>query len=1009
MYDRYNTERRMAKKFKEDYLRINHHEYDISTLDTAVREQSSDHSKMIQLEAPSKPPTGPTFVPRSDYPYAITRDAARDAATAAARDDDGDDTTAPMDPQPSEPHGSLITPLYKYSLILFFWCCDRIMPPKGMSAAAIQKLVADKVAEALAADRAARANVDGSKGNTNGNGDQGGAPPAQECSFVGYTKCNPTTFHGNEGAIELCCWFEKTKSTFSINGCAERNKVMFAAATLQGRALRWWNSQVATLGIDVANRKPWMKVKKMMTEEFCPDEEIQRMENELQNLKLRDTNIAYTQRFNEFVLLCFDVVPNEKKKKVQAKAERVAESNKRIWENSNNKQGGNHNNNNRNNNDYNNNRVLIREDRLKTVTAADCVILEIIHPSALSVENLAIKQEIAEEKGWLLQGRNATGRAYAIRDAEQGQGPNIVTGTFLLNNRYACVLFDFGSDKSFVNTSCSYLIDIKPVRLNTSYEVELADGKIVSKNTVLRCCTLNLVNHLFEINLMPIELSSFDVIIGMDWLVEHDAVIVYGKKVVHIPVKNKMLVVKGNSGVSRLKVISCIKARKYIERGCQLFLAQITEKEPMARCLEDVHVIRDFPEVFPDDMTGLPPPRQEFFDQLKELSEKGFIRPSSSPWGAPILFVKKKDGTFRMCIDYCELNKLTVKNRYPLLRIDHLFDQLQVFMDLMNRVCKPYLDKFVIVFIDDIIVYSKSKEEHEEHLKIILGLLKKEQVYAKFLKCDFCTNGEEEEAFQMLKQKLCSAPILALPEGMEDLVVYCEASIKGFGAVLMQREKRHYLYGTKYVVYTDHKSLQYILDQKDLNMMQRRWIELLSDYDYEIHYLPGKANVVAECPKQKGKRKTTKGLRDLIMHESHKSKYSIHPGSDKMYQDLKKPYWWPNMKAEIATYVSKCLTCAKVKVEHQKPSRLLQQPEIPEWKWEKITMDFVTGLPRTLSGYDSIWVIVDQLTKSSHFLPMKKPDSMEKLTQLYLKDIVCRHGVLVSIISDRDSHFASGF
>ncbi|GKE75751.1 putative reverse transcriptase domain-containing protein, partial [Tanacetum coccineum] len=235
------------------------------------------------------------------------------------------------------------------------------------------------------------------------------------------------------------------------------------------------------------------------------------------------------------------------------------------------------------------------------------------------------------------RGGNTTGRAYVIKDVEKGEGPNVVAGTFLINNRYASVLFDSGSDKSFVNTSFSHLIDIKPVRLNTSYEVELADGKIVSTNTVLR----------------------------MDWLVERDVVIVCGKKVVHIPVKNKMLVVKGNSGVSRLKVISYIKARKYIERGCQLFLAQITEKEPTERRLEDVLVIRDFPEI------------KELSDQLKELSEKGFIRPSSSPWGSPVLFVKKKDKTFRMCIDYRELNKLTVKNRYPLPRIDDVFDQLQ--------------------------------------------------------------------------------------------------------------------------------------------------------------------------------------------------------------------------------------------------------------------------------------------------------------------------------------------
>ncbi|GJT77488.1 putative reverse transcriptase domain-containing protein [Tanacetum coccineum] len=621
-----------------------------------------------------------------------------------------------------------------------------------------------------------------------------------------------------------------------------------------------------------------------------------------------------------------------------------------------------------------------------------------------------------------------------------------------------------------------------------------------------------------------------------------------------------------------------------------------------------------------------PSEMKELADQLQELSEKGFIRPSSSPWGAPVLFVKKKDGTFRMCIDYRELNKLTVKNRYPLLRIDDLFDQLQgssvyskidlrtgyhqlrireedipitafrtryghyefqvmpfgltnapaVFMDLMNRVCKPYLDKFVIVFIDDILIYSKGKEEHEEHLKTILELLKKEQLYAKFSKCDFWLESvqflghvidskgvhvdpakieaiknwatpttptevrqflglagyyrrfiegfsliskpltkltqknkkyewgkDEEEAFELLKQKLCCAPILALPEGSEDFVVYCDASLKGFGAVLMQREKviayasrqlrtheenytthdlelgavifalrlwRHYLYGTKCVVYTDHKSLQYILDQKELNMRQRRWIELLSDYDCEIRYHPGKANVVADALSRKEKepirvralvmtvhsnlpdqirnaqleamkKKNVKaenlgrlikqifevrsdgtryfdkriwlprygGLRNLIMHESHKSKYSIHPGSDKMYQDMKQLYWWPNMKADIATYVSKCLTCAKVKAEHQKPSGLLQQPEIPVWKWERITMDFIVGLPRTPSGYDSIWVIVDRLTKSAHFLPVKTTDSMEKLTQLYLKEIVCRHGVPISIISDRDSKFASRF
>ncbi|GKC32972.1 putative reverse transcriptase domain-containing protein [Tanacetum coccineum] len=321
--------------------------------------------------------------------------------------------------------------------------------------------------------------------------------------------------------------------------------------------------------------------------------------------------------------------------------------------------------------------------------------------------------------------------------------------------------------------------------------------------------------------------------------------------------------------------------------------------------------------------------------------------------------------------------------------------------------------------------------------------------------------GEKAEAaFQLLKQKLCNAPILALPKGSENFMVYCATSHKGLGVVLMQKEKviayasrklkvheknytthdlelgavvfaqkmwRHYMYGTKCVVFTDHKSLQHILDQKELNMRQRHWLKLLSDYDCEIRYHPGKEeNFINEdlhgminklepcadgtlCLNKQSWIPCFRELRALIMHESHKSKYPIHPGSDKMYRDLKKLYWWPNMKARIATYVSKCLTCAKVKIEYQKPSGLLVQPEIPQWKWENITMDFVTKLPKTAAGQDTIWVIVDRLTKSAHFLPMQEDYTLEKLTRQYLKEVVSRHGVPVSIISDRDGRFTSHF
>ncbi|GJV70888.1 putative reverse transcriptase domain-containing protein [Tanacetum coccineum] len=483
-----------------------------------------------------------------------------------------------------------------------------------------------------------------------------------------------------------------------------------------------------------------------------------------------------------------------------------------------------------------------------------------------------------------------------------------------------------------MNTNFSRLIDINPVKLNTSYEVELVDGKIVSTNTILRGYTLNLVDHLFEIDLMPIKHSTFDVIIGMDWLVERDSVIVCGKKVVHIAYKSKMLVIKGDRGASRLKVISCIMARKYIERGCHLFLAHATKKEPKEKCLEDVPVIRDFPEVFPDDSPRLSPPRQvefkielvpgaapivrapyrlapsemkELADQLQELSEKGFIHPSSSPWGAPVLFVKKKDGSFCMCIDYRELKKLTVKNRYPLPRIDDLFDQLQgssVYSkidlrsgyhqlrireeDIPITAFRTRYGHFEFQVMPFGLTNASAIEEHREHLKTILELLKREQLYAKLSKCDFWldfvqflghmidSKGVHVDPAKIEAIRNWAAPttptevrqFLVLPKGSKDFVVHCDASVKGFGAVLMQREK--------VIVYASHQLrtheenyTTYDLELgvvKELNMRQRRWIELLSDYDCEICYHPGKANVVADALSQKERVRPLR-VRALVM------------------------------------------------------------------------------------------------------------------------------------------------
>ncbi|GJY00079.1 putative reverse transcriptase domain-containing protein [Tanacetum coccineum] len=305
----------------------------------------------------------------------------------------------------------------------------------------------------------------------------------------------------------------------------------------------------------------------------------------------------------------------------------------------------------------------------------------------------------------------APAKVYVVGRAGTNPDSNIMTGTFLLNNRYASILFDTGADRSFVSTTFSSQMDITPSTLDHYYDVELADGRIIGLNTILRGCTLNLLNHPFNINLMPVELGSFDAIIGMDWLAKYQAIIVCAEKIVRIPWGNETLIVHGdesNQGhEARLHIISYSKTQEYMLKGCPVFLAHVTtnevEDKSEKKRLEDVPIVRDFPEVFPEDLPGLPPTRQvefqidlvpgaapvarapyrlapsemkELSEQLKELSDKGFIRPSSSPWGAPVLFVKKKDGSFRMCIDYRELNKLTVKNRYPLPRIDDLFDQL---------------------------------------------------------------------------------------------------------------------------------------------------------------------------------------------------------------------------------------------------------------------------------------------------------------------------------------------
>ncbi|GKE19883.1 putative reverse transcriptase domain-containing protein [Tanacetum coccineum] len=516
----------------------------------------------------------------------------------------------------------------------------------------------------------------------------------------------------------------------------------------------------------------------------------------------------------------------------------------------------------------------------------------------LQLEISRTRNKSGNKTGNRTGGNEATARAYAIGGGGTNPDSNVVTGMFLLN-------------RSFVLSTFSALLDVAPSTLDTSYAIELADGRISETNVVLRGCTLGLLGHPFDIDLMPVELGSFDVIIGMDWLAKYHALIVYDEKVVRIPYGDEVLIIQGddydNGSKSKLNIISCTKTQKYIQKGCQVYLAQVTSKKAEDKLeekrLKDVPIIREFLE----DLPRLPRARQVEFQinlvpgvapriyktQFLTLESTDFVCQEerwlfSDVYRLPVYSkIDLRSGYHQLKVREEDIPKTAFRTRYGHHEFHvmpfGLTNALAIFMDLMNRVCKPYLDRFVIVFIDDILIYSKSRKEHEGYLKLILKLLKEEELYAKFKSVSFgCRRpmtkltqksvkfdcGEKAEvAFQLLKQKLCSAPILALPEGSENFVVYCDASHKGLGAVLMQREKVITYASRQLKVheknYTTH-DLELGAIVFDLKMWRHYLYELLSDYDCEIRYHPGKANVVADALSRKERSKPLR-VRALVM------------------------------------------------------------------------------------------------------------------------------------------------
>eukprot|EP00253_Pinus_taeda_P024492 PITA_24492 len=719
-------------------------------------------------------------------------------------------------------------------------------------------------------------------------------------------------------------------------------------------------------------------------------------------------------------------------------------------------------------------------------------------------------------------------RIHAVVDRDQAAHQSmVVESSGTINGIKFKILFDTGATDSFISSYALNKCGLAARRQNDFHQVEMASGELQSVDLSVDQCGIDLGVCLTKLKVYVTSLGTYDLIIGMDWLEAHRAwVDCYGKRILGINDEGEAIQIQGIKREVSLRYISVMQMKRCLRKGCQAYVIQEVSQEK-GPSLGQYPVLAEFPDVFPKELPGLPPLREldltielkpgtqpiskapyrmtapelrELQIQLKELLDVRHIRPSTSPWGAPVIFVKK-DGTLRLCVDYRELNRATIKNQYPMPRIDDLFDQMKgaavfskidlrsgyhqlrisendisktafqtrfghyeftvvpfgltnapvVFMNLMNSVFRKYLDQFVQVFLDDILIYSKNRKEHEDHLRIVLSCLRERQLYRKLSKCSFfqerihylghIISGEGISVDPEKVKAIMDWPIPRNAHEERGVIAYASRKLKPHeelyathdlelaAVVLALKLWRHYLVGRSFTLKSNHQSLQYLFTQTDLNARQRRWSEFLSEYDFGISYIKGKENVVADALSKRprifslipikvdlrqrvldqlikdswylkvrasleGNRvkeskfegyelendgilrfhgrmyiPDDKDLRDTILGEAHRAVYYAHSGVGKMYADTKKLFFWSGMKRDITQFVAKCLECQQVKVDHCHPR--LQPHDIPISKWETISMDFITGLPLTSQRHNAILVVVDKLTKSAHFIPVR--------------------------------------